>query len=433
MNLRLLVVSLLASLAACGANPKPKTEPAFGQPTEPVAASAAPAIPLGTELAVVPAETNHVRVGVLHSLTGTMAVEETQLMNAALMAIDDINEKGGVLGHELMPFTHDPASNWPLFAEKAREVVQQEHARVVFGGYTSVSRKSMLPVFEELGGLLFYPAQHEGDETSRSIFYTGSIPNQSVTAVADYLARRKDRSIKRWFVIGTDYVVPRVQAKAMAETWRTAGVRDDNVSTVFTPFGHSDYTHVVGQLKKFSSGVPTAVISLLFRESAVPFQEELARQNISPRTAPIVHFGLDEREVAKSSRVFTGTFLARSYFSTLDTPQNAAFKRLVAQYARDKALSPDQLSLNDDVEATYIGVNLWKQAVESAKSFDTAAVTAALANQTFEAPSGFTVSMDQASHHLHKPYFLAEVGATGSVNVVWKTPNVIPPIAPTLR
>ncbi|HEX6273093.1 MAG TPA: transporter substrate-binding protein [Polyangiaceae bacterium] len=433
MNLRPLAVSLLACLAACAASPKPKTEPAFGQPTEPVSPSAEPALPLGTELAVVPAEINYVRVGVLHSLTGTMAVEETQLMNAALMAIDDINENGGVLGQGIMPLTHNPASNWPLFAEKAREVVQKEHARVVFGGYTSVSRKSMLPVFEELGGLLFYPAQHEGDETSRSIVYTGSIPNQSVTAVADYLARRKDRPIKRWFVIGTDYVVPRVQAKAMAETWRTAGVRDDNVSTVFTPFRHSDYTHVVDRLKKFSSGAPTAVISLLFRESAAPFQEELARQNVSPRTTAIVHFGLDEREVAKSNHLFTGTFLARSYFSTIDTPQNAAFKRLVAKYARDKALSPDELSLNDDVEATYIGVNLWKQAVESAKSFDTTAVTAALANQTFDAPSGFTVSVDKANHHLHKPYFLAEVDATGSVNVVWKTPDVIPPIAPALH
>jgi urea transport system substrate-binding protein len=224
-----------------------------------------------------------------------------------------------------------------------------------------------------------------------------------------------------------------VQAKTLSDAWHAAGVRDDNIYTVFTPFGHSDYAQVVGQLRKFASGGPTAVISLLFRESAVPFQQELARQHVSPQATPIVSFGLDEREVANAGTLFAGTFLARSYFSTLDTPQNAAFKRLVTKYAADNELSSDQLALNDDVEATYIGANLWKQAVESAKRFDTDAVTAALANQTFDAPSGFRVSVDPVNHHLHKPYFVAEVGPTGSVTVVWKTPAVIAPVAPAVQ
>jgi urea transport system substrate-binding protein len=280
-----------------------------------------PAPPPDAKLAVAEPETEYVPVGIIHSLSGTLAVEETPLKNAALMAIDDINGKGGVLGRQLTPVVVDPASNWPLFAEKAREVVQKEHARVVFGGYTSVSRKSMLPVFEELGGLLLYPAQHEGQESSRSILYTGSIPNQSVVPVADYLAHRQPRPIKRWFVVGTDYVTPRVQTKMLTDAWRAAGVRDDAVDIVYTPFGHSDYAPTVNRLRKLASGGPTAVISLLFQESAVFFQQELARQHVSPQAIPVVSFGVDESQVARTGTLFSGAFLARSYFSTIDTPK----------------------------------------------------------------------------------------------------------------
>jgi urea transport system substrate-binding protein len=432
MNFRPLVFSLFAYFVACASNPAPKAGSETVQPPESFLPRVEPTPPAATELAVEPpvVDTGPVRVGVIHSLSGTLAIEETQLMNAALMAIHDINSKGGVLGRELVPVVVDPASNWPLFAEKAREVVQKEHAHVVFGGYTSVSRKSMLPVFEELGGLLFYPAQHEGEESSRAIFYTGSVPNQSVVPVADYLAHRKGRPIKRWFVLGTDYVVPRAQTNVLRTAWRAAGVSDDDIFAIYTPFGHADYAQTVAQLKKFASGAPTAVISFLWLESAVSFQRELARQKVSLRATPVVHFGLDEREVAKSGALFSGTLLARSYFSTLDTPQNVAFKALVANYAKDHDLSPDALAQNDDVEATYIGANLWKQGVEAAKTFDTTAVTAALASQRFVAPSGFTLSVDPVNHHLHKPYFVAEVGATGSVKVVWKTPGVIAPVAP---
>jgi urea transport system substrate-binding protein len=428
-----LVFSLLACFTACASNPVPKAGSETAPPPESFLPKVEPTRPAATELALEPpvVDTGPVRVGVIHSLSGTLALEETQLMNAALMAIHDINGKGGVLGRELVPAVVDPASSWPLFAEKAREIVQKEHARVVFGGFTSVSRKSMLPVFEELGGLLFYPAQHEGEESSRAIFYTGSVPNQSVVPVADYLAHRKGRPIKRWLVLGTDYVVPRVQTNVLRTAWRAAGVSDDDIFAIYTPFGHSDYAQIVDELKKFASGAPTAVISFLWQESAVSFQQELARQKVSLRATPVVHFGLDEREVAKSGALFSGTLLARSYFSTLDTPQNVAFKALVAGYAKDHDLSPDALALNDDVEATYIAANLWKQAVEAAKTFDTAAVTAALASQRFDAPSGFTLSVDPVNHHLHKPYFVAEVGATGSVKVVWKTLGVIAPVAPS--
>jgi urea transport system substrate-binding protein len=291
----------------------------------------------------------------------------------------------------------------------------------------------MLPVFEELNGLYFYPAQHEGEETSGAVFYTGSVPNQSVSVVADYLAQRKGRAVRHWFVIGTDYVVPRTQAKLLTQAWRAAGVPEQNVETVFAPFGHSDFKELVGRLRKHTSSGPTAVLSLLYWESAVEFQRELLLQRVSPKATPIVSFGLDERDVEKEGALFSGTLLARSYFSTIDSPRNAAFKQLCADYAAGHDLRAQQFTVNDDVEATYIGVHLWKQAVESAQSFERDAVVAALAGQTFDAPSGFTVRVDPTNHHLHKPYFVAEVGRTGKARVVWKTPAVVAPVAPAVR
>jgi urea transport system substrate-binding protein len=374
-----------------------------------------------------------VRVGIIHSLSGTMAHYETPAMNAALMALDEINRTGGVLGRKLEPVVVDPASNWPLFAEKARELVQKERCSVVFGGHTSVSRKSMLPVFEELGALYFYPAQHEGEESSSAIFYTGAVPSQSVTAVADYLAHRRGAPIRRWFVIGTDYVVPRVQAKVLTDAWSAAGVPEDQIFVRYTPFGHTDYEVLVRDLRAFAAGGPTAVLSLLFMESASAFQRELVRQRVSPRTTPVVAFGLDERDVAKEGSLFAGTLLARSYFTGIDAPKNVAFKQLFADYATGHDLRQDRFTLNDDVEATYVGVHLWKQAVEDAKSFDARAVTAALSGRTFDAPSGFQVRVDPKNHHLHKPYFVAEVGRNGAVKIVWKSPAVLPPVAPDAR
>jgi urea transport system substrate-binding protein len=265
------------------------------------------------------------------------------------------------------------------------------------------------------------------------MFYTGSIPNQSVSVVADYLARRRAKPIKRWVVVGTDYVITRTQTKLLTQAWQASGVRDHDILVHYTPFGHADYERIVRELRSLASGGPTAVLSLLFMESAVSFQQELVRQRVSPKVTPIVAFGLDERDVAKHGALFEGTLLARSYFSSIDHPRNSAFKHLFLDYARGHALPPDRFALNDDVEATYVGVQLWKQAVEAAKSFDTELVTAALANRTFEAPSGYTVRIDPRNHHLHKPYFVAEVARSGDVNVVWRTPTVIPPLAPDAR
>jgi urea transport system substrate-binding protein len=353
-------------------------------------------------------------------------------MNAARMAIDELNRTGGVLGKKLEAVIVDPASNWPLFAEKARELLQNDRTSVVFGGYTSVSRKSMLPVFEEHRGLYFYPVQHEGEETWGAVFYTGSIPNQSVSVVADYLAHRKGTAVTRWFVIGTDYIVPRVQAKMLMDAWRAAGVPEQHVEIVFAPFGHSDFKELVGRVRKHASSGPTAVLSLLFRESAVEFQRELVLQRVSPKVTPVVSFGIDERDAEKEGALFSGTYLARAYFGSIDGPRNAAFKQLCADYAAGHDLGAEQFTLNDDVEATYIGIHLWKQAVESAKTFDRDRVVAALANQTFDAPSGFRVRVDPKNQHLHKPYFVAQVGTNGKTKVVWKTPAPVPPVAPSV-
>lgn len=438
LTLNVAACALLAAVVACGPAPQPLVPPPPAPPPadafEPEPPSApAPSAAAPTPDPAVPApEGDRIRVGVIHSLSGSWASQETTLMNAVLMAIEEINGAGGVLGRPLEPVILDPASNWPLFAEDARRMLEKEHAAVVFGGHTSVSRKSMLPTFEELSGLLFYPAQHEGEETYGSVFYTGSVPNQSVSVVADYLRTRRSRPVKRWFVIGTDYVVPRVQAKVLTDAWRAAGVPESDVAVAYTPFGHGDYQTLVAELKKLAAGGPTAVLSLLHTESAVALQRELTRQHVSPRTVTVVHFGLDERDAQSQGALFAGTLLARSYFSTIDHPRNAAFKQRFASYARDHALRQETFTLNDDVEATYIGVNLWKRAAESTKSVDVAAVARALPGGTFDAPSGFTVTVD-ANHHLHKPYFLAEVGRSGEARVIWQTPGVVPPLAPALR
>jgi urea transport system substrate-binding protein len=432
---------LLFACVSCAAPPRHAPPP----PAAPIVLEPEPEIPPekkaeadAPDAAVVPGsasaapapDPDRVRVGIIHSLSGTLAHEETPLMHAALMTIDELNRAGGVLGRQLDPIVVDPASNWPLFAEKARELVEKEQTRVVFGGYTSVSRKAMLPVFEEFGGLHFYPAQHEGEETSSAVVYTGCVPSQSVSVVADHLFRRPGARIKNWFVIGTDYVVPRTQAKVLTTAWRTVGIPEQDVETVFTPFGHADYKELVARVRRHASNGPTAVLSLLYGDSNLAFQRELVAQRVSPKTTPIVAFGVEERDVEKQGGLYAGVLLARSYFGVLDSPRNAAFKKLSADYATARGLGSDRFTLNDDVEATYIGIHLWKQAVESAKSLAPNLVVAALAGQTFDAPSGYTVRMDPKNHHLHKPYFLAEVQRSGKVKIVWKTPVLVAPEAP---
>jgi urea transport system substrate-binding protein len=368
-----------------------------------------------------------VKVGILHSLSGTMAISETVLKDVALMAIDEINAKGGVMGYKVEAVVVDPASNWPLFAEKARQLLTQDKAAVVFGCWTSVSRKSVLPVFEELNGLLFYPVQYEGEELSKNVFYTGAAPNQQAIPAVEYLMSKDGGGAKRFVLLGTDYVYPRTTNKILRAFLKSKGVADKDIDEKYTPFGHSDYQTIVADVKKFSAGGKTAVISTINGDSNVPFYKELGNQGLKATDVPVVAFSVGEEELrGVDTKPLVGHLAAWNYFMSVKNPANDAFKAKWAAYAKKKNLpGADKPLTNDPMEATYIGVHMWKQAVEKAKSFDTDKVVAAMGGQTFQAPDGFLVSMDAKNHHLHKPVFIGEVKADGQFNIVWKTPGPI--------
>lgn len=368
-----------------------------------------------------------IKVGILHSLSGTMAISETVLKDIALMTIDEINAKGGVLGKKLEPVVVDPASNWPLFAEKAKQLISQDKVAVMFGCWTSVSRKSVLPVVEELNGLLFYPVQYEGEELSKNVFYTGAAPNQQAIPAVDYLASKEGGGAKRWVLLGTDYVYPRTTNKILRAYLKSKGVKESDIDEKYTPFGHSDYQTIVADIKKFAAGGKTAVVSTINGDSNVPFYKELGNAGLKAKDVPVVAFSVGEEELrGVDTKPLVGHLAAWNYFMSLKNPTNDAFKKQWADYAKAKKLpGADKPLTNDPMEATYIGIHMWKQAVEKAKSTDTDKVIAAMAGQTFPAPSGITSKMDEKNHHLHKSVFIGEVKADGQFNVVWKTPGPV--------
>jgi len=365
-----------------------------------------------------------IKVGVLHSLSGTMAISETVLKDVTLMAIDEINAKGGVLGQKLEAVVVDPASNWPLFAEKARELISQKKVSVVFGCWTSVSRKSVLPVFEELNSLLFYPVQYEGEELSKNVFYTGAAPNQQAIPAVEYLMSKDGGGAKRWVLLGTDYVYPRTTNKILRAFLKSKGVADKDIDEKYTPFGHADYQTIVADVKKFAAGGKTAVVSTINGDSNVPFYKELGNQGLKAKDVPVVAFSVGEEELrGVDTKPLVGHLAAWNYFQSIKAPANTEFKKKWAAYAKAKGIAghKDKPITNDPMEAAYIGINMWAQAVAKAKSTDTDKVIAAMAGQTFKAPSGITSKMDEKNHHLHKAVFIGEVKADGQFNVVWKT------------
>jgi len=369
-----------------------------------------------------------IKVGVLHSLSGTMAISETVLKDTVLMAIDDINAKGGVLGKKLEPVVVDPASNWPLFAEKAKQLLTQDKVAVVFGCWTSVSRKSVLPVFEENNGLLFYPVQYEGEELEKNVFYTGAAPNQQAIPAVEYLMSKEGGGAKRFVLLGTDYVYPRTTNKILRAFLKTKGVKDADIMETYTPFGHSDYQTIVADIKKFSQGGKTAVVSTINGDSNVPFYKELGNAGLKAKDVPVVAFSVGEEELrGVDAKPLVGHLAAWNYFMSLKNPTNAAFIKQWSDYAKVKNIPghKDKPLTNDPMEATWIGIHMWKQAVEKAKSTDTDKVIAAMAGQTFQAPDGFLVKMDEKNHHLHKPVMVGEIRADGQFNVVWKTKGPI--------
>ncbi|WP_028996298.1 urea ABC transporter substrate-binding protein [Azohydromonas australica] len=382
---------------------------------------------VSTALPAMAADT--IKVGVLHSLSGTMAISETVLKDTVLMAIDEINAKGGVLGKKLEPVVVDPASNWPLFAEKARQLISQDKVAVTFGCWTSVSRKSVLPVYEELNGLLFYPVQYEGEELSKNVFYTGAAPNQQAIPAVEYLMSKDGGSAKRFVLLGTDYVYPRTTNKILRAFLKSKGVADADIMEEYTPFGHADYQSIIAKIKKFSAeGKKTAVVSTINGDSNVPFYKELGNQGLKATDVPVVAFSVGEEELrGVDTKPLVGHLAAWNYFMSLKNPANDEFTKKWAAYAKAKNIAghKDKPLTNDPMEATYIGINMWKQAVEKAKSTDVDKVIAAMAGQTFKAPSGFVAKMDEKNHHLHKPVFIGEVKADGQFSVVWKTPGPV--------
>jgi urea transport system substrate-binding protein len=365
-----------------------------------------------------------IKVGILHSLSGTMAISETSLKNVALMTIDEINASGGVMGKQLEAVVVDPASNWPLFAEKARGLLTQDKVSVVFGCWTSVSRKSVLPVFKELNGLLFYPVQYEGEELEHNVFYTGAAPNQQAIPAVEYLMSKEGGGAKQFVLLGTDYVYPRTTNKILRAFLNKKGITDASIQEEYTPFGHSDYQTIVANIKKFAATGKTAVVSTINGDSNVPFYKELGNAGLKATDVPVVAFSVGEEELrGVDTKPLVGHLAAWNYFESIKNPVNAAFIKSYKEYAKAKNLpNADTVVTNDPMEATYIGIHMWKQAVEKAKSTDVEKVIAAVGGQTFKAPDGFTIEMDKTNHHLHKPVFIGEIQADGQFKIVWKTP-----------
>jgi urea transport system substrate-binding protein len=364
-----------------------------------------------------------IKVGILHSLSGTMAISETSLKDVALMTIAEINASGGVLGKQLEAVVVDPASNWPLFAEKARQLIAKDKVAAVFGCWTSVSRKSVLPVFKELNSVLFYPVQYEGEELEKNVFYTGAAPNQQAIPAVEYLMSKDGGAAKRFVLLGTDYVYPRTTNKILRAFLKSKGVKDSDIDEVYTPFGHADYQTIVANIKKFSAGGKTAVISTINGDSNVPFYKELGNAGLKATAVPVVAFSVGEEELrGVDTKPLLGHLAAWNYFESVKNPVNTGFiKKWKAYAVAQKLPNAATVVTNDPMEATYVGIHMWAQAVKKAGSTDSDKVIAAMAGQTFQAPSGFLLTMDATNHHLHKPVMIGEIKGDGQFNVVWKT------------
>lgn len=382
---------------------------------------------LGITQSAIAADKEPIKVGILHSLSGTMAISETTLKDTALMAIEEINAKGGLLGRKLEPVVVDPASNWPLFAEKARQLLTKDKVAVVFGCWTSVSRKSVLPVFEELNGLLFYPVQYEGEELSKNVFYTGAAPNQQAIPAVEYLMSKEGGAAKRFVLLGTDYVYPRTTNKILRAFLKSKGVAEKDIDEVYTPFGHSDYQTIVANIKKFAAGGKTAVVSTINGDSNVPFYKELGNAGLKATDVPVVAFSVGEEELRGiDTKPLVGHLAAWNYFQSVKAPENDAFVKQWKEYAKKaKLANADKAVTNDPMEATYVGIHMWAQAVKKAGSIEVDKVRPAVEGQTFKAPSGFVLTMDAKNHHLHKPVMIGEVQANGQFDIVWKTKGPI--------
>ena len=384
------------------------------------ALAATAGLALGLAAALPAQAQDTIKVGILHSLSGTMAISETTLKDVMLMLIDEQNKKGGLLGKKLEAVVVDPASNWPLFAEKARELISKNKVAAVFGCWTSVSRKSVLPVFKELNSILFYPVQYEGEESERNVFYTGAAPNQQAIPAVDYLM--KDEKVKRWVLAGTDYVYPRTTNKILEAYLKAKGVAAEDIMINYTPFGHSDWQTIVANIKKFgSAGKKTAVVSTINGDANVPFYKELGNQGIKAKDIPVVAFSVGEEELAGlDTKPLVGHLAAWNYFQSIKDKGNEEF------IAKWKAFTKNpKRTTNDPMEAHVIGFAMWVAAVQKAGTTDPDKVIAALPGTKAPNLTG-GVSEMLPNHHISKPVFIGEIKGDGQFNVVWKTPGLVP-------
>src|SRR6266436_5405495 len=369
-----------------------------------------------------------VKVGVLHSLSGTMAISETSLKDVLLFTFDEVNKSGGVKvggkSYMIEPVIVDPASNWPLFAEKAKQLLEQDKVAVVFGCWTSVSRKSVLPVFEQDNGLLFYPVQYEGEELSKNIFYTAEAVNQQAIPAVDYmLAEGK----KKFYLLGSDYVYPRTTNKILKQYLKAKGIPDDDVKEIYTPFGHTDYQTIVAEIKKFSAGGKACVISTLNGDTNVPYFKEFANAGLTSENCPVVSFSISEDEFrGLPAKQLVGHLGCWTYFMSLKTPENAKFVKDFLTWVREPKLAGVDFKVSgvdakgrvtcSPMNLSRIGVYLWKQGVEKADSFEVDKVRDTLVGQKFKGPAG-EVTM-QENHHLINPVFIGETLPSGQFKII---------------
>jgi urea transport system substrate-binding protein len=360
-----------------------------------------------------------IKVGILHSLSGTMAISETTLKDTMLMLIEEQNAKGGLLGKKLEPVVVDPASNWPLFAEKAKELIEKDKVSAVFGCWTSVSRKSVLPVFEEANSLLFYPVQYEGEESSKNVFYTGAAPNQQAVPAVDYLMN--DIGVERWVLAGTDYVYPRTTNKILEAYLKSKGVAAEDIMINYTPFGHSDWQSIVSDIKKFGSeGKKTAVVSTINGDANVPFYKELGNQGVSAEDIPVVAFSVGEEELSgMDTAPLVGHLAAWNYFMSVDSESNSDFIENWHEF-----IGKEERVTNDPMEAHYIGFNMWVEAVKKAGTTDPEAVQVAIIGVTVPNLTGGYSAM-MPNHHITKPVLIGEIQDDGQFGIVWETSGLV--------
>lgn len=369
-----------------------------------------------------------VRVGILHSLSGTMAISETSLKDVLLFTFDEINKAGGIKTggktYMIEPVVVDPASNWPLFAEKASQLLEKDKVAVVFGCWTSVSRKSVLPVFEKNNGLLFYPVQYEGEELSKNIFYTAEAVNQQAIPAVDYmLADGK----KKFYLLGSDYVYPRTTNKILKQYLRSKGIPDSDIVEIYTPFGHTDYQTIVAEIKKFASAGKATVISTLNGDTNVPFFKEFANAGLTSENCPVVSFSISEDEFrGLPAKDLVGHLGCWTYFMSIKSPENTKFTKDFQAWLKDPKVTGVDYKVSgidakgrvtcSPMNLSRMGVYLWKQGVEKADSFEVDKVRPAIVGQKFKGPAGEVTMQD--NHHLINNVFIGETLASGQFKII---------------